>query len=759
MTAAGGWARGLALAWLAVVLTAALHVASAVRHGLPVQSDLMALLPREDADDALGRAKDRMAEALAGRVVLMVGHDRRDTARTAALDLRRHLEQAAVVRPGGDVPQAGAVARLGAAYFPHRAGLLAEADRQRLLEGRADDVVRRALAQIYGVGGPADSRLLVRDPFLLFPAFLAGLPAPGNRLTLEDGLLVAADGPTVWVMLPLALAGEPYDLDFQRRFLDAFAAGRALLPADIRLLRLGALFFAQAGADQALAESTRIGLLSVVGIVALVLLVFRTVGPLVLSVLAIAVGLVVALSVALTLFGTLHVAAQLFGAGLIGVAVDYALLYFGQIFTPRAHPLQRLAQVRPALLLAAAAAMIGYGALGLSPFPGFRQVAVFSVAGLAGSLLTVLLWFPLLDASRPRRLDPRLERLAGALWRWWQDDRRRWERRLVGLGVLGLAAWGAAGLRVDDDIRRQQQLSPALMAEQQEIQRLAGFAQDTRFFVVEGESEQQVLEREEALGERLAGHAGWQAMARFVPSARRQADNAALAERTLNAPHLNGLRARLGMPPPADAAPAAAPLVPADILALGALPFLQALEIAPTLHVVTLESVADASLLPQAAQGLEGVRLVDPTADVSRLLTAYRGRALVQLGLTALLILPLLAWRHGWPGAARVLAPALAAVAATPALLALAGLPFSFFAAMALVLLLSLATDYAVFCAEDRDGDPVTLVSVWLAMASTLLSFGLLALSAVPAVRAFGATMLVGVALAFALAPWAAKRR
>ena len=117
------------------------------------------------------------------------------------------------------------------------------------------------------------------------------------------------------------------------------------------------------------------------------------------------------------------------------------------------------------------------------------------------------------------------------------------------------------------------------------------------------------------------------------------------------------------------------------------------------------------------------------------------------------------AWRHGWPGAARVLAPALAAVAATPALLALAGLPFSFFAAMALVLLLSLATDYAVFCAEDRDGDPVTLVSVWLAMASTLLSFGLLALSAVPAVRAFGATMLVGVALAFALAPWAAKRR
>ena len=28
-----------------------------------------------------------------------------------------------------------------------------------------------------------------------------------------------------------------------------------------------------------------------------------------------------------------------------------------------------------------------------------------------------------------------------------------------------------------------------------------------------------------------------------------------------------------------------------------------------------------------------------------------------------------------------------------------------------------------------------------------------------PALRAFGATMLVGVALAFALAPWAAKRR
>ena len=73
---------------------------------------------------------------------------------------------------------------------------------------------------------------------------------------------------------------------------------------------------------------------------------------------------------------------------------------------------------------------------------------------------------------------------------------------------------------------------------------------------------------------------------------------------------------------------------------------------------------------------------------------------------------------------------------------------------MALVLVLSIGFDYAVFCRESEPSRrPVTMLGVWLAMLTTLLSFGLLVFSSTYAVHAFGATILVGTILAFAFSP------
>lgn len=751
----------LALLWLAVVLAAGVHVETVARSGLPLETDIMALLPREERDPAVQAAKDRMAETLARRVVVLVGHAERGVARAEATELRRRLTEAGLVKTETDVPGPEAVKRLGAAYFPHRAGLLAESDRAMLERGQGAALMTRALSQVFGFGGFVESRLLARDPFLLFPAFLTGLPTPANRLTIDEGMPTVIEDGTHWVLVSLILTGEPYALDFQTRFVAAFDAALADAPPGVTVKRLGALFFAQAGAARAIGESSRIGLVSLTGTVLLVVLAFRSARPLLLSLLAIGAGFLVALSACLALFGSLHVAAQLFGASLIGIAVDYALLYFGQIFTARTRPADRLAHVMPGLSLGAACAIVGYCALALSPFPGLKQVALFSAVGLLGSFLTVVLWFPLLDRAPPARLNRHVAAAAGGLWRFWDDARLDRARIALLLVLAGLGATGLARLETDDDVRRQQGLSPSLAAEQAEIQRLAGFGQLTQFFLVEGDGEQQVLEREEALSARLSGSAsGWQAVSRFVPSARRQAETADLVERSLTRPYLESYRARLGMTAPdtTDTAPSG-PLTLAEISATGALPFLDALALSERMHVVTLDRGHDPARLRAAAEGLDGVRLVDPTGDLSDLLRAYRLRTLGLLTLSPLLMLALLSSRYGWGGALRVMLPATAAIVLTPLLLALLGVGFSFFGAMGLVLVLSIGTDYALFCAEDQDRDAAILVSVCLAMMTTSLSFGLLALSEVAAVRAFGATMLVGVMLAFLLAPSVKRRR
>ncbi len=753
--------KALALLWLGVFAVAAAHVAVTLSRGLPLQSDLMALLPSEDRDPLLADAKARMADRLSRRVVALVGDADPVRARREAARLRQGLVADGVLSAASDVPEAEAMRRLGRFYFDHRAGLLAPADREALASGRAEDLTARALSQVFGVGGAVNADLLRADPFLLLPSYMAALPLPASRLTLVDGWPCVAEAGTTWVLVGGKLIGNAYSLADQDRFVAAWDRLTAALPATTQTLRLGAVFYAHAGARQAIGETSLIGVCSLLGTLALILLTFRAVTPLLLSVLAIGVGLACATSASLLVFGRLHVIALTFGASLIGVSVDYSLHYFAQSFAPRGTPGERLNHIRPGLILGLVTSLLGYAAIGAAPLPGLHQVALFSTVGLLASFATVFLWFPALDRSPQRRLPPFLLRAAGQFWGLWDRPRAPF------LAVLLLAAvWGGFHLSTQDDVRRQQSLDPVLRQEQSRIQDLIGFGVGTQFYLVRAADEETALRREEALGQRLdalvaqGALAGWTAPARFLPSAARRTADAQLVRERLTAPHLADYARAIGLPPDAAAPPAPGDARLAELAGTGALPLLSDLILEPGLHVATLDAPTDLARLAAAADGLEGVGFVDPTADVGALLERYRHRAVWVLLASAAAIAPLLCWRYGLRGGLLALFPPVLSILAAPLLLAACGAAFSFFSAMALILVLSVGVDYAVFCAESGESrDPVTALANGLATLTTMLSFGLLAFSRVAAVHAFGQTMLAGLALAILFAPLAGRAR
>jgi predicted exporter len=71
---------------------------------------------------------------------------------------------------------------------------------------------------------------------------------------------------------------------------------------------------------------------------------------------------------------------------------------------------------------------------------------------------------------------------------------------------------------------------------------------------------------------------------------------------------------------------------------------------------------------------------------------------------------------------------------------------------VSLLLLLGMGVDYGIFLAE-RPDDGHMFVAICLSAASTLLSFGLLAFSGTPALRAFGVATLLGVVFVWLIAP------
>ena len=72
---------------------------------------------------------------------------------------------------------------------------------------------------------------------------------------------------------------------------------------------------------------------------------------------------------------------------------------------------------------------------------------------------------------------------------------------------------------------------------------------------------------------------------------------------------------------------------------------------------------------------------------------------------------------------------------------------------MALMLVLGVGVNYAIFLREGGQRAAATLAGVLLSAGTTLLSFGLLAFSSMPALSGFGLTLLVGVGIAVLLAP------
>ena len=749
--------RRLAGLWLVLVLACLAHNAWTwgVQRRAPV-TDMLAMLPSDEQRPVAAQATQALAEGGARRISVLIGGS--DWAQAQA-------DADAFLLALGDVPARHRVADADQKawldlFTPVRAGLLTSQSRARLDGASTPALADQALAALYQpVAGPRAGRW-ADDPLNLFAQWLAER-GQGSRVRVQDGRLMLTDPDAPqrhYALVLVELPGSGFEIAAQRAVMPRLAAAtKAAEAKGATVIQAGVPLFAAAASEQAQGEIHTIGLGSFAGVVALTLLAFRSVRPRLLVMLSMAVGLLVATSVSLLWFGELHLVTLVFGASLLGVAENYGSNYFSA--RQGLQPAERWAMLTrqiPVVGLAMATTVIGYALLALPPFPGLRQIAVFSAVGLVAAFVTVLWWFPLLDGNS--RMAP--TRFAG----WLGSRRALWPSlgwrgmAALGLATAMLAAWGASRLRVDDDIRQLQSAPPALVVQQREFARLMQAPGVAQFFVVQGRDEQDLLEREEVLTARLRGMGlGVQAVSDWLPSLRRQRDDAALVARRLD--ELRPvLAARLEQPVKAGtdsitelqpkawlASPASEPSRAQWLGQLGGQPTTAVL-----LRGAETRETRDAL----AALRLDGVTWVDKVGEVSSLLGRYRELMLAVLLLGYGLTWAALAWRFGrasW----RALAPTALASVATVSLLAIGGQVLQLFHILPLLILLGLGVDYGIFLLE-QPGKAETrpFLSVTLAAASTLLSFGLLALSGTPALHAFGLTLLFGVFLAWLLTPF-----
>lgn len=776
---------GIRLGWLAVVLAALLYCGVRLHGGTALQTNLLSLLPDTEADPVAEKAVDTLATSLGDRAIFLLSSRNADHAKAAAMQFGSQLKRSKAFRTViAQLPPFDA-AQITRFYLPYRFSLLSAADRATLDD--TSTALPTLLAQrLYTPVEAGLSAPLADDPFGWLSHWLAGLPLATTRLELEDNLLITRRGDTTSVLVTGTLAASAYDGQTQADVRTAVAQAEQSLARtfpDVTLVRTGAVFYAAAARSASEQELHRIGIISTLGIALLMLWVFRSPRFLLLGFLSTAIGIVFALAATMLVFGKLHLLTLVFGASLIGEAVDYSIQYFVGHLGAQGQDARRTArEVRPALLVALATSLLGYAILVGVPFPALRQIACFAIAGIGAAFLSVASLLPALLTNAPRQPYRTYDRAARWLGRWQAALTRRGTWVCLAL-IAAAAVPGWLRLTSDDDIHLLIQRDPDLARQEAFVREAIGVENSTQFFVVKGDSAEQVLQRAETLQHKLelpiagASLKGVQSVAQFVPSAHQQAeDRARLSKRVSADPQ--ALRATLtdaGFRPEIAAkyvaAVEAAPGSPLTVDAWLAMPWSQpyrhlwlgqvssagAPPMFAAIVIPTGVTTAQLPALAALADATPGIRFADKPASVARLFATYRVDSGWWLAGALSLILMLFCLRYGVAAGVRVTLPVVCAVGITFAVYGYAGIPLNLFHWLALMLVLGVGANYAVFlregCARQRADIGGVWVGVLLSASTTLLSFGLLGTSAMPVLRSFGMTLALGIVIAVALAP------
>ncbi|MDE0838618.1 MAG: hypothetical protein OSB41_06135, partial [Kiritimatiellae bacterium] len=113
-----------ALIWCACVVLALATLAALCVSGIRLESNILKLLPASEQDPVLNAAVENFADQSSRKVILLVGHTDRETARDAARHVAEQLSRSAQFSRVRARTQSNPERTFYELYFPARAGLL-----------------------------------------------------------------------------------------------------------------------------------------------------------------------------------------------------------------------------------------------------------------------------------------------------------------------------------------------------------------------------------------------------------------------------------------------------------------------------------------------------------------------------------------------------------------------------------------------------------------------------------------------------------
>ncbi|GMO29680.1 MAG: MMPL family transporter [Termitinemataceae bacterium] len=761
----------------ALIIT--LTVSICVSGRLHINTNLFDILPDTKNLKSVAIA-DKILRGKSGRqIVVLAASESFKDAKQAAVSLYETLcEKKYLFENIALYVDSSTVEQVQEYFFDNRFVLLNSKDCDALQNGDAKEFANDALGSLFGIFTFYTPPSLETDPFMLANRSMTALMTSGilanGAMSLHDGVLACDYKGKSYVMLRATLASSGM-LEAGSKNENAvqliYSSSKNIISSNTLSAASGTLEFVFSGAPfhsfesstSAQKEISLISSISLVIIVILFVLVFHSLLPALLSAGAVMLSLISATAATLLIFGEIHVITFVFGTTLIGTCVDYSIHYF--VHKNNENGTLVIKRIFKALSNSLLSTEICFAVLLLAPFTLLRQFAVFSMAGLFSSFLTVVCTFPKITFvphdipfmnvfSKIRKISFRPKRLI--------------------LTVAALCAiltiFNHKNISIENNIGNLYTPPPVMAENEKRTALVMKTGAAACYFIVKGDTLQELLVNEEEFRHSLdsgienGSLSHYLATSIFVPSMQTQKESYNAAKLLL--PLTDDQIAAIDIPTESaafykkefenakDKFVTPDSKLPSSIHDIISYVYLGKIESKYFSCILPL-NVTDENALSLLANGYENIVFINKVKDINTGLNTLTRIMILLFAAAYIIILIFVHIIYSKDNALRICSvpPFIALVIL--AAFSMLNISFSFFSFIGILLAMGLGLDYIFYITENKkDGiafseQHKTVVGIILSFATTFLSFGALSLSNFAPVHIFATSVFVGLTAAF----------
>ncbi len=726
---------------------------------LKVESSVLSLLP--EAHSEYEKYSDEAFRRLDGMTVFMLDADDDKTSAAATLQLVQKLKRIPSLKNLSAVFDDETLQKSGRFYLEHITSLIDPKTRESLKAGRQANFV---LSSLYMPAGAPQVSELKADPLLLMRSRQLNT-ASSLKYTIADNLLSVVSEGRVYRIVSADFATDSYSLHDSKELAgtleNAVMEVKQNFPS-VSLRKRGTIFYSVYAASSAQHDISVLGSLTIIGVLLLIIVVYRSPWPVIMTLLSLLCGLTAGTFALVVCFDSCHLIIMLMSLSIVGICLDYSLHFASRRLihakTEAAH--QSAHTLKKTLLSALATTAITYAIVLVPPFPGIRQLAVFCIGALVFSCLSVLILLPYADRLRVHR--------PFALWELrLKDDFKHalslWYKYRVMTTLLCVMTAASAffTMNFNDDPSVLQSMPEALKDDDSKIATVMGQDNSQTFMLTADKSLNDLADSFDKVRQ-LCDLAVKRGIVKgcTIPaynSAKLQHEDYKLLSEnyeTLKS-KLNGLSVKLGEIPYKKGE-----LSFDDYLRGPEGEFVKRLILRTDkeyICLIPLDTLVDREALKQLIydSSLHNTTVMDRHGDFTLVFEKYR-KALLYAFVSALLFIFAVQYfkQKSLYRALRHFMPTLLSVLCAIAFNGAIGYPLTLFSVLALFLVLGIGIDYVIFMGSGRAPGEEVLFSITMALLTTLLTLGILLLSSTAAVSSFGAILSAGILVSYLMSPW-----